>query len=115
MQASGRYSANTPYTTRTRQLLAGSFMDYPMPRADWMRSIACDEHPCRPRRTRSVEGVGDRGLRARWVHAERDRRRAAAAGIADVDMPVTPDRMWRRCARPNCAKLFTTDRSRSSP
>jgi len=36
---------NAVYDSNTGQLLAGSFMDCPMPHADLMRAIRCDEHP----------------------------------------------------------------------
>src|SRR5882672_1923054 len=85
------------YDPDTGQLLAGSFMDYPMPRADWMRSIACDEHPV-PTKANALgsKGVGESGTSGALgatLNAIADALRPL--GIADVDMPVTPDRMWR--------------------
>jgi carbon-monoxide dehydrogenase large subunit len=85
------------YDTDTGQLLAGSFMDYPMPRADWMRSIVCDEHPV-PTRANALgsKGVGESGTSGAlgaMLNAISDAVRPL--GIDDLDMPVTPDRMWR--------------------
>jgi carbon-monoxide dehydrogenase large subunit len=85
------------YDPETGQLLAGSFMDYPMPRADWMRAIACDEHPV-PTKANALgsKGVGESGTSGALgatLNAIDDALRPL--GIAGPDMPVTPDRMWR--------------------
>jgi len=88
------------YDGDTGQLLAGSFMDYPMPRADWMSSIACDEHPV-PTRANALgsKGVGESGTSGALgatLNAILDAVRPL--GITDLDMPVTPDRLWRALA-----------------
>jgi carbon-monoxide dehydrogenase large subunit len=85
------------YDKDSGQLLAGSFMDYPMPRADWMRAIVCDEHPV-PTKANALgsKGVGESGTSGALgatLNAISDAVRPL--GIADLDMPVTPDRMWR--------------------
>jgi carbon-monoxide dehydrogenase large subunit len=85
------------YDKDSGQLLAGSFMDYPMPRADWMRSIVCDEHPV-PTKANALgsKGVGESGTSGALgatMNAILDAVRPL--GITDLDMPVTPDRMWR--------------------
>ncbi len=85
------------YDRDTGQLLAGSFMDYPMPRADWMRAIHCDEHPV-PTKSNALgaKGVGESGTSGALgatMNAILDAVRPA--GITDLDMPVTPDRLWR--------------------
>jgi carbon-monoxide dehydrogenase large subunit len=85
------------YDGDSGQLLAGSFMDYPMPRADWMRSIACDEHPV-PTKANALgaKGVGESGTSGALgatLNAIADALRPL--GIADLDMPVTPDKLWR--------------------
>jgi len=85
------------YDKDSGQLLAGSFMDYPMPRADWMRAIVCDEHSV-PTKANALgsKGVGESGTSGALgatLNAIADAVRPL--GIADLDMPVTPDRMWR--------------------
>ncbi len=85
------------YDSETGQLLAGSFMDYPMPRADWMRAIRCDEHSV-PTKANALgaKGVGESGTSGALgatMNAILDAVRPA--GITDLDMPVTPDRLWR--------------------
>jgi carbon-monoxide dehydrogenase large subunit len=85
------------YDPETGQLLTGSFMDYPMPHADLMRAIRCDEHPV-PTQANALgaKGVGESGTSGALgatMNAILDAVRPA--GITDLDMPVTPDRLWR--------------------
>jgi aerobic carbon-monoxide dehydrogenase large subunit len=85
------------YDPETGQLLAGSFMDYPMPHADLMPAIRCDEHPV-PTQSNALgaKGVGESGTSGALgatLNAIIDAVRPA--GISDFDMPVTPDRLWR--------------------
>ena len=85
------------YDGETGQLLAGSFMDYPMPRADWMGPIVCGEHPV-PTRANALgsKGVGESGTSGALgatLNAIADALRPL--GIGDIDMPVTPDKLWR--------------------
>ncbi|TMG74158.1 MAG: xanthine dehydrogenase family protein molybdopterin-binding subunit [Betaproteobacteria bacterium] len=85
------------YDRETGQLLAGSFMDYPMPRADWMRAIRCDEHAV-PTKANALgaKGVGESGTSgALGATMNAILNAVRPAGIADFDMPVTPDRLWR--------------------
>lgn len=87
----------------TGQLLTGSFMDYPMPRADWMRGIRCSEHPV-PTKTNALgaKGVGESGTSGA-LPATMNAILCALrpAGVTELDMPATPDRVWRalRAAR----------------
>src|SRR5947209_4402990 len=85
------------YDSDTGQLLAGSFMDYSMPRADWMRALVCDEHPV-PTKSNALgaKGVGESGTSGALgatMNAILDAVRPL--GITDFDMPVTPDKLWR--------------------
>jgi carbon-monoxide dehydrogenase large subunit len=85
------------YDSETGQLLAGSFMDYPMPRADWMRAIRCGEHAV-PTKANALgaKGVGESGTSgALGATMNAILNAVRSAGIADFDMPVTPDRLWR--------------------
>ena len=85
------------------QLLTGSFMDYAMPRADWMRAIRCGQHPV-PTKTNALgaKGVGESGTSGA-LPATMNAILAALrpAGVTELDMPATPDRVWRalRAAR----------------
>ena len=85
------------YDRETGQLLSASFLDYPMPRADWMHGIRCDEHNV-PTKTNALgaKGVGESGTSGSLptvmnaiMNAVRPR------GVAQLDMPVTPDKLWR--------------------
>jgi carbon-monoxide dehydrogenase large subunit len=84
------------YDGGTGQLLAGSFMDYAMPRADWMSAIVCDEHPV-PTKANALgaKGVGESGTSGALPATMNAIMNAVrGAGVADLDMPVTPDRLW---------------------
>jgi len=68
-----------------------------MPHADLMRAIRCDEHPV-PTKANALgaKGVGESGTSGALgatMNAILDAVRPA--GITDLDMPVTPDRLWR--------------------
>jgi len=102
MQGVGQALAeHAVYDGETGQLLAGSFMDYPMPRADWMRAIRCDEHPV-PTKSNALgaKGVGESGTSGALPATMNAILNAVRpAGVADLDMPVTPDRLWRALRR----------------
>ena len=83
------------YDPETGQLLAGSFMDYAMPRADDLPDIASELRPV-PARTNplGVKGVGEAGTTAALaaiMNAVAD----ALPEAPDIDMPATPERVWR--------------------
>jgi carbon-monoxide dehydrogenase large subunit len=85
---------NTVYDT-AGQLVSGSFMDYAIPRADLMpdmtvehRGVACRTNPL------GVKGTGEAGTTAAppaVVNAILD----ALPKGAQLDMPATPERIWR--------------------
>ena len=87
----------------TGQLLSGSFMDYAMPRADWMRGIRCGAHPV-PTTSNALgaKGVGESGTSGA-LPATMNAILCALrpAGVTEFDMPATPHRVWRalRAAR----------------
>jgi aerobic carbon-monoxide dehydrogenase large subunit len=85
------------YDRDSGQLLSGSFMDYAMPRADWMRGIRCAGHPV-PTKANALgaKGVGESGTSGA-LPATMNAILAALrpAGVAELDMPATPDRVWR--------------------
>lgn len=78
------------------QLLTASFLDYPMPRADSMRGIQCAEHNV-PTQTNPLgaKGVGESGTSGALPATMNAILSAVRPlGIAHLDMPVTPDRLW---------------------
>ena len=85
------------YDRETGQLLTGSFVDYAMPRADWMRGMCCSEHPV-PTKSNALgaKGVGESGTSGALPAVMNAILCAVrAGGVRDLDMPVTPERLWR--------------------
>ncbi len=80
------------YDDASGQLVAGSFMDYAMPRADDLPDIVSEMHPV-PCTTNplGVKGVGEAGTTASLAAV----MNAVADAGATVDMPATPERVWR--------------------
>jgi carbon-monoxide dehydrogenase large subunit len=79
------------------QLLTGSFMDYTMPRADNMPSFEFStyEVPCK-NNAMGVKGCGEAGSvgsPAAVINALVDA--LAPLGVDHVDMPATPEKVWR--------------------
>jgi carbon-monoxide dehydrogenase large subunit len=84
----------------TGQLASGSFMDYAMPRADDLPSVtvASTETPCL-NNPLGVKGCGEAGAiagPAALVNAVLDA--LAPLGVTHLDMPLTPERVWRALA-----------------
>jgi aerobic carbon-monoxide dehydrogenase large subunit len=81
------------------QLLSGSFMDYTLPRADDLPFLVteCDEtQPC-THNPLGAKGCGEAGAiaaPAAIVSAALDALHDL--GIRDLDMPLTPEHVWRR-------------------
>ncbi len=79
------------------QLLTGSFMDYGIPRADDLPAFgwARNEIPCKTNPL-GVKGVGESGCTASLaavMNAVIDA--LSARGVTALDMPATPERVWR--------------------
>jgi carbon-monoxide dehydrogenase large subunit len=79
------------------QLLTGSMLDYPVPRASWIPPLELDEtvtpSPVNPL---GVKGVGEAGAiasTAAVANAVNDALRPL--GIHHLDMPLTPQRVWK--------------------
>jgi aerobic carbon-monoxide dehydrogenase large subunit len=91
------------YDRRTGQLLAASFMDYAMPRADTLPALATalSEVPS-PTNRLGVRSGGEGGTTpalAVVINAIVDA--LAEFGVEHIEMPATPERVWRaiRAAR----------------
>jgi carbon-monoxide dehydrogenase large subunit len=81
----------------TGQLLTGSFMDYAMPRADDLSSIATDSNPV-PTKTNplGVKGAGEAGsVGAMPAVANALVDALSMLGVRHIEMPATPERIWR--------------------
>ncbi|HEY1797568.1 MAG TPA: xanthine dehydrogenase family protein molybdopterin-binding subunit [Stellaceae bacterium] len=79
------------------QLLTGSFMDYAMPRADDAPSFVHDSHPVpcttNPLGAKGCGEAGCAGALPSVMNAVVDALREL--GISHIDMPATPERVWR--------------------
>jgi len=85
------------YDRETGQLLSGSFMDYVMPRADDMPSFDVDSHEVptavNPLGAKGVGEAGTVGALPALLNAVNDA--LAPLGVRHLDMPLTPERVWR--------------------
>jgi len=85
------------YDTATSQLLSGSFMDYAMPRADDLPFFDVDSHEVptkvNPLGAKGVGEAGTVGAMPALLNAVNDA--LAPLGVRHLDMPVTPERVWR--------------------
>ena len=87
------------YDDGSGQLLAGSFMDYAMPRAADLPDLVSETRPVpSPTNALGVKGVGEAGTTASLA--------AIMSAVADalpeapeLDMPATPERVWRALSR----------------
>lgn len=89
------------YDKDSGQLLAGSFMDYAMPRADALSNLTMRDRPVpSPANPLGAKGAGEAGATgsvpalANAVHDA-----LASAGVGHVEMPYTPQRIWEALAR----------------
>ncbi|MGE0715461.1 MAG: xanthine dehydrogenase family protein molybdopterin-binding subunit, partial [Alphaproteobacteria bacterium] len=85
------------YDAGSGQLVAGSLMDYPLPRADDLPpvSFAWNVVPCR-NNPLGVKGAGEAGAIGAppaVINALVDALRPL--GVTHIDMPATPQRIWR--------------------
>jgi xanthine dehydrogenase molybdopterin-binding subunit B len=79
------------------QPLAGSYMDYAMPRAADAPDFSIENHsvPCKTNRL-GVKGCGEAGCAGALpsvMNAVVDA--LSGCGVTHVDMPVTPEKVWR--------------------
>jgi aerobic carbon-monoxide dehydrogenase large subunit len=85
------------FDSATGQLLTGSFMDYAMPRAGDLSAIHCDSNPV-PTKTNplGVKGAGEAGnVGALPAVANALVNALVPLGIRHIEMPATPERLWR--------------------
>ncbi len=85
------------YDAASGQMVTGTLLDYAIPRADTMPSIAVDFSPV-PSKSNplGIKGVGEGGTVAATpavMNAILDA--LAPLGVPDVPMPATPERIWQ--------------------
>lgn len=85
------------YDRESGQLLTGSFMDYAMPRAEDVPFFEVDSHEVptkiNPLGAKGVGEAGTVGALPALLNAVNDA--LAPLGVRHLDMPVTPERVWR--------------------
>jgi carbon-monoxide dehydrogenase large subunit len=88
---------DTRYDPETGQLLSASFMDYAMPRAADMPMFEVSTHETlcthNPLGAKGCAEVGSVGVPPAIINAVIDALRPI--GVEHIDMPATPDRIWR--------------------
>jgi carbon-monoxide dehydrogenase large subunit len=97
VQGIGQALMERTYYDADGQLLSGSYMDYALPRADNAPNFAIEDHPV-PAKTNplGVKGCGEAGCAGSLpsiMNAVLDA--LGTYGIKHIDMPATPERVWR--------------------
>ena len=97
VQGAGQvFGEHARYDPATAQLLTGSFLDYVMPHAGWIKAMEVHDHPVpTPTNALGAKGVGESGCSGSLpalVNATIDALRPL--GISHLDMPFTPGRLW---------------------
>ncbi|HEY7297754.1 MAG TPA: xanthine dehydrogenase family protein molybdopterin-binding subunit [Xanthobacteraceae bacterium] len=85
------------FDPQTGQIMTGSFMDYAMPRAGDLSSVAMKSHPV-PTKTNplGVKGCGEAGcVGALPAVANAIVDALSTLGVRHIDIPATPERVWR--------------------
>jgi carbon-monoxide dehydrogenase large subunit len=79
------------------QLLTATFMDYPMPRADWVPDISFRYQEIEsPRNPLGIKGAGEAGtVGAAPAYINAVLNALSVRGIEHIDMPATPLKIWR--------------------
>jgi aerobic carbon-monoxide dehydrogenase large subunit len=93
------------YDPESGQLLSGSYMDYCLPHADDLPSfqLASNEVPCshNPLGVKGAGEAGATGAPAAVINAVIDA--LAPLGVTSIDMPATPEKVWRLIHRGRAA------------
>ena len=99
-------SEQVSYDADSGQLLTGSLLDYAVPRADSVPQIrSLFQITPSPTNPIGVKGIGESGSIAApptMVHAVLDA--LAPLGVTDIDMPMTPSRIWTAIREAACRK-----------
>ena len=89
------------FDSETGQTVTGSFMDYAMPRADDVCDVKTGSSPVPTAfNPLGVKGAGEAGTVGAVPAVMCAIANAlSAAGVDDMDMPATPERLWRALSR----------------
>ena len=91
------------FDSESGEIITGSFMDYAMPRASDLTGVAMKSNPV-PTKTNplGVKGCGEAGCVGALpavVNAIVDA--LSEFGVRHIDMPATPERVWRAIRKAN--------------
>ncbi|MFN9488890.1 MAG: xanthine dehydrogenase family protein molybdopterin-binding subunit [Betaproteobacteria bacterium] len=91
------FSENVVYDPDTGQLLTGSFMDYAMPKAGWIKDIQIAEHTTFGTISPlGVKGMGESGCTASLAALTNAVMNALRPlGVPPLDMPLTAHKLWQ--------------------
>jgi len=98
VQGAGQvFGEHCEYDVNDGQLITGSFMDYCMPRAHLIPAVSAVNHtvpsPNNPLGAKGVGEAGTVGALAATINAICDA--LAPLGVRHIEMPATPERVWR--------------------
>lgn len=93
-QACGEHAI---YDDETGQMLTATFMDYAMPRADWVPDIDFRyQEVASPRNPLGVKGAGEAGtVGAAPAYINALLNALSSRGVDHIDMPATPHTVWK--------------------
>jgi carbon-monoxide dehydrogenase large subunit len=115
VQGAGQvFGEHAVYDRDSGQLLTGSFLDYYMPRAGLIPAIRMHGHPTSSRVSPlGVKGMGEAGCTAAIPALTNAVMNALSPlGIAHLDMPLTPSRIWSAIrGSEKAARALNTPRS----
>lgn len=88
------------YDPNSGQLLTGSFMDYPMPKAGWIKEMTIAEHTTIGTVSPiGVKGMGESGCTASLSALTNAVMNALRPlGVPPMDMPLTANKVWQAIA-----------------
>jgi carbon-monoxide dehydrogenase large subunit len=91
------FGENVIYDPETGQLLTGSFADYAMPRAGWIKDITIAEHTTFGTISPlGVKGMGESGCTASLATLTNAVMNALRPlGVPPLDMPLTAHKLWQ--------------------
>jgi carbon-monoxide dehydrogenase large subunit len=99
------------------QLLTGEFMDYAMPRAadipDYVLGSTVTPSPANPLGVKGVGEAGTIGSTPAIANAVLDA--LAPLGVKHLDMPFTPEKVWRAITDPNATPAITVSTPAKAP
>jgi len=100
------FGENVVYDPETGQLMTGSFMDYAMPKAGWIRDMKIYDHATFGTISPlGVKGMGESGCTASLAALTNAVMNALRPlGVQPLDMPLTAPKLWQAITAANKGK-----------